>query len=94
MKTNVKAMKSRKSRSNDRKIEFSGGTVYADFGFQDAEERLLKAKLAREIARLIEKERLDSNSNCRADGFGPGETIAPFVAASFPDFQRIVCSSF
>src|SRR2546422_2386541 len=55
MKANVKAMKSRKSRTNNRKVETSGGNVFADLGFQDAEGRLLKANLATKIAQLIEK---------------------------------------
>jgi predicted XRE-type DNA-binding protein len=48
-------MKSRKSRANDGKVETSSGNVFADLGFQNAEERLLKAKLATKIAQLIER---------------------------------------
>lgn len=55
MKANVKVTKARKPRSNGEKIETSSGNVFADLGFQDAEERLLKAKLATKIAQLIEK---------------------------------------
>ena len=55
MKTNVKAMKSRKSSANDEEVETSSGNVFADLGFHDAEERLLKANLATKIAQLIEK---------------------------------------
>jgi predicted XRE-type DNA-binding protein len=55
MKANVKAMKSRKSRADNRRLETSSGNVFADLGFQDAEERLLKAKLATNTAQLIEK---------------------------------------
>src|SRR6266487_3728926 len=55
MKANVKAKWSRKSRANNRKVETSSGNVFADLGFQNAEERPLKAKLATKIAQLIEK---------------------------------------
>jgi predicted XRE-type DNA-binding protein len=55
MKANVKAMKSRKSRANNRKVETSSGNVFLDLGLRDAEERLLKAKLATRIAELIEQ---------------------------------------
>src|SRR6266478_2255984 len=55
MKANVKAMKSRKSRASNRKVETSSGNVFADLDFQAAEERLFKAKLATKIAKLIEK---------------------------------------
>ncbi|MDT4969830.1 MAG: hypothetical protein QOJ64_4567 [Acidobacteriota bacterium] len=55
MKANIKAMKSRKSRANSEKVETSSGNVFSDLGFQDAEERLLKAKPATKIAQLIEK---------------------------------------
>jgi predicted XRE-type DNA-binding protein len=52
--TRVKATKARKSRANTN-VETSSGNVFADLGFQDAEERLLKANLATKIAQLIEK---------------------------------------
>ncbi len=55
MKQTVKATKARKSRANNEKVEPSSGNVFADLGFQDAEERLLKAKLATKIAQLIER---------------------------------------
>jgi len=46
MKQRVKATKARKSRANDEEVEPGSGNVFADLGFRDAEERLLKAKLA------------------------------------------------
>lgn len=55
MKKPVKASKARKSRANADKIEPGRGNVFADLGFRDAEERLLKAKLATKIAQLIEQ---------------------------------------
>ncbi|MDQ6651612.1 MAG: helix-turn-helix domain-containing protein [Acidobacteriota bacterium] len=48
-------MKSRKSRANNGKVETSSGNVFADLAFRNAEERLLKTKLATKIAELIEK---------------------------------------
>src|SRR2546428_12857664 len=55
MKQKVKATKARKSRATDENIEPSSDNVFADLGFRDAEERLLKAKLATKIAELIEE---------------------------------------
>lgn len=55
MKKQVKAAKGGKSKAGDEKFELSSGNVFADLGFRDAEERLLKAKLAHEIAQLIEQ---------------------------------------
>lgn len=55
MKQRVNATKARKSRGNAEKVEPGSGNVFADLGFRDAEERLLKAKLATKIAQLIEK---------------------------------------
>src|SRR6266850_8139895 len=55
MRAKVKATKARTSRSKNETTEPSSGNVFADLGFQDAEERLLKAKLATKIAQLIEK---------------------------------------
>ena len=53
MKAKAKTKKARKSRANREKVEPSRGNVFADLGFQDADERLLKAKLATEISQLI-----------------------------------------
>ena len=45
-----------KGRSPKREaVETSSGNVFADLGFEDSEERLLKAKLASKIAQLIEE---------------------------------------
>ncbi|HUE82965.1 MAG TPA: helix-turn-helix transcriptional regulator [Pyrinomonadaceae bacterium] len=55
MKAKVKATKSGKGRRNSDEVEASTGNVFADLGFADSEERLLKAKLASKIAELIEK---------------------------------------
>jgi predicted XRE-type DNA-binding protein len=55
MKEKVKATKARKSKANNDAVDPSSGNVFADLGFQDAEQRLLKAKLATKIAQLIEK---------------------------------------
>jgi predicted XRE-type DNA-binding protein len=51
----VTTTRARRPRSNDEKVERGSGNVFADLGFQDAEERLLKAKLATKITQLIEK---------------------------------------
>ena len=48
-------MKARNSKGNKEKVEASSGNVFADLGFQDAEGRLLRAKLATKIAQLIER---------------------------------------
>lgn len=53
--TNVKATKIRKSSTNNDKVQTSSGNVFADLGFQNGEDRLLKAKLATKIAQLIEE---------------------------------------
>lgn len=58
MKKSVKAAKPKKSAARNRKVEVSSGNVFADLGFKDSEERLLKAKLATKIAQLIEKKGL------------------------------------
>jgi hypothetical protein len=47
--------KTRKPRTKPEKAELSSGNIFADLGFQDADERLLKAKLASQVAQFIEK---------------------------------------
>ena len=58
MKAKSKAMKAGKSKARGEMIEAGSGNVFADLGFKDAEELLLKAKLATKIAQLIEKKGL------------------------------------
>lgn len=50
--------KLRNARPNEEKIEIGSGNVFADLAFRNAEARLLKAKLATEIAHSIEKKGL------------------------------------
>lgn len=51
----AKLTKTKMSKASREKVEISSGNVFADLGFEDSEERLLKAKLAGKIAQLIEK---------------------------------------
>src|SRR5215510_6320197 len=55
MKAKGRATKTKRPRANSEKVEASSGKVFDDLGFEDSEERLLKAKLATKIAQLIEK---------------------------------------
>ncbi len=55
MKARVKAKSTHKSRANDEKAERGSGNVFADLGFRNSEERMLKAKLATKIVQLIEQ---------------------------------------
>lgn len=49
MRTTRKATKARRPGAKSEKIELSSGNVFADLGFEDSKERLLKAKLASKI---------------------------------------------
>src|ERR1043165_4144060 len=55
MKTTSKRPRTRKARSPRERVQPSSGNVFADLGFEDSEERLMKAKLASKIAQLIEE---------------------------------------
>jgi predicted XRE-type DNA-binding protein len=55
MRTARKSAKVKRAGRKSEKIEISGGNVFAELGFEDSEERLLKAKLASKIAQLIEE---------------------------------------
>jgi predicted XRE-type DNA-binding protein len=55
MRTIPKATKGRSAGTKGEKTEVSSGNVFADLGFEDSEERLLKAKLACKIAQLIDE---------------------------------------
>jgi len=54
MNAKSKQPKTRKSRPKREKVELGRANVFADLGFQNSEELLLKAKLATKIAELIE----------------------------------------
>ncbi|WP_246738887.1 XRE family transcriptional regulator [Mesorhizobium sp. NZP2234] len=51
---------SERKQSHDRRItgEMTSGNVFADLGFDNSEEELRKAKLAREIRAVIIRRRL------------------------------------
>lgn len=51
----IKATSSKAKKVKAGRVEPSGGNVFADLGFADAEERMLKAQLATRIAQLIEQ---------------------------------------
>ena len=53
--TKQRAIDSKKSRAIRDKVELGSGNVFADLGFPDADQRLLKARLATKIAELIEQ---------------------------------------
>lgn len=55
MKKGVKAAKTKRPGPTGPKVEASSGNVFADLGFEDAEERLLKAQLATKVSQLISK---------------------------------------
>ena len=44
--------------SNDKKVTVGSGNVFADLGFANPEEELLKAKLVREIRAIIKRRKL------------------------------------
>lgn len=55
MRTTRKSAKAKRAGRKSAKIESSNGNVFADLGFEDSEEHLLRAKLASKIAQLIEQ---------------------------------------
>jgi len=50
-----KVATTKRKRTTVEKVEMSSGNVFADLGFIDAEERMLKAQLAVKISELIER---------------------------------------
>lgn len=50
MRTTRRSAKAKRAGRKSAKIELGSGNVFADLGFEDSEERLLKAKLASKIA--------------------------------------------
>ena len=55
MRARHKATKTKSPGTKSEKIEVSSGNVFADLGFEDSEELLLRAKLASKIAQLIDE---------------------------------------
>lgn len=58
MKARSKTKRRTRSKADDVRIEPSSGNVFADLGFVDAEEHVLKAEITLQIAQLIEKKGL------------------------------------
>lgn len=50
-----KVATTKRERVTAERVEPSSGNVFADLGFADADERMLKAQLAVKIAELIER---------------------------------------
>lgn len=50
-----KRLKAASTRRRREPIQASSGNVFADLGFEDSEQRLLKAKVASKIAQLIQQ---------------------------------------
>jgi len=46
------------SKASDTKVTHGSGNVFADLGFEDAEDRLAKSQLALQIAKVIKSRRL------------------------------------
>lgn len=68
MAAKTKTTKTRKRRARRQTIEVSSGNVFADLGFEDSEERLLKAELATRIAQLVEKKGWTQAQTARRTG--------------------------
>ena len=58
MKARSKTSKRKRSKADDLTVEPSSGNVFADLGFPNPEEHLLKAEITLQIAQLIEKKGL------------------------------------
>jgi predicted XRE-type DNA-binding protein len=66
--TKARARKAKKTTVAREAVEPSSGNVFADLGFPDAEERLLKAELAVKIAELIDSKGLTQIETARRVG--------------------------
>jgi len=55
------------------KIEESSGNVYAELGFPDDEEMLVKAQLAVNIGRIIKRRKLAQKEAAAMMGLSPGK---------------------
>lgn len=66
--TKARARKAEKTTVARETVEPSSGNVFADLGFPDAEERLLKAELAVKIAELIDQKGLTQIETARRVG--------------------------
>jgi predicted XRE-type DNA-binding protein len=64
----ARARKAKKTTGVRETVEPSSGNVFADLGFPDAEERLLKAELAVKIAELIDQKGLTQIETARRVG--------------------------
>ena len=61
MSSKVATTKRKRVKVED--VEPNSGNVFADLGFADADERMLKAQLAVKIAELIERKGVDAGAH-------------------------------
>ena len=93
MRTTRKATTARRAGMESEKIEVSTGNVFADLGFEDSEERLLKAKLASKIAQLIDEKGWTQAQTAPAPlWINPRCRVS--CAANFLDFLPIIYSPY
>jgi predicted XRE-type DNA-binding protein len=68
--------------SNNKNVTASSGNVFADLGFANPEEELLKAKLVRELRGIIKRRKLTQNKAAAMLGLKQPD-VAALVTASF-----------
>ena len=91
MKGKNKLTKSKQTGKSAAQIETGSGDVFADLGFEDSEERLLKAKLATKIAQLIEKKGWTQAQTAERTALDQPK-VSGLCAASSLAFQPTACS--
>jgi hypothetical protein len=78
-----KATKASRPGAKSEMIEISSGNVFADLGFEDSEERLLKAKLASKIVPTHRAESVDPSTNGHPHRVGSTQGVAPVARPNF-----------
>jgi hypothetical protein len=81
--TKSQATRAQNPRATDEDVEPSIGNVFAELHFRDAEERLLKAKLATKIAQLIEYKSWTPT---------PSRAVS-ITTCDLPDWSRVPCEN-
>lgn len=68
-------------------VDTGSGNVFADLGFQDAEERISKAKLATRIAQLIEKKGWSQAQTAERTALDPSKWL-PLLRGQLSGFSK------
>ena len=89
MKSKVRARTTHKSRANDEKAERGSGNVFCGSWFSRLGRAPVESEVGHQNCAIDRGERLDANSDNRADWPGPTQSIASTARAAMSEEEIV-----